>query len=129
MVSETPNILVGFETLVADYAFLLKGFAIEPGGAINVVLNVPKGRFIVNTVGNKQVGKYNLLMSRVDIDSDEELIFGHDGIELKPNDTAHLLFRRWRGNGGTVPLEVDHGSDGSIDETIELTDMTDEFSE
>jgi len=128
-VGETPNILVGFETLVADYSFLLKGFALEPGGAVNVVLNVPKGRFIVNTVGNKQVGKYSLLMDRVDIDSEDELIFGHDGIELQPNDTAHLLFRRWRGNGGTVPLEVDHGSDGSIDKTIELTDMTDEFSE
>jgi hypothetical protein len=49
-------------------------------------------------------------------------IYGHDNIELDPGDTAYLDFGKWAGNGSSIPLEIDRGSDGSIDETLQLTD-------
>jgi hypothetical protein len=45
--------------------------------------------------------------------------FYHGDIEILATDTHILHFGAWDGYGA-ITLEIDHGSDGTIDETIEL---------
>jgi len=118
--TESPDIVLGYEAKGADYSFLVKGVDIEPGGTVNVTLDKDKGTLKLFATGNKQNGIYALIMGR--IDDKGELYFGHDNIELAPKDSAILEYAKWNSNGATMPLGIDRNSDGSIDETIQLTD-------
>lgn len=118
--TESPDIVLGYESKGADYAFLVKGVDIEPGGTLNVTLDKDNGSLKLFATGNRQTGVYALIMGR--FDNNGELYFGHDDIELAPKDSAILEYGKWNSNGATMPLGIDRDSDGSIDETIQLTD-------
>ncbi|HEX9441796.1 MAG TPA: hypothetical protein VF909_19065 [Roseiflexaceae bacterium] len=118
---ESPNIFLGVETSGADYSFLAKGVDLEPGGTVNIGLDLQKGQLTLSSTGNKEDGVYALAVDRID-DAGEQ-VFGHDDISLGSNDTVYLDFLKWQGNGDSISLEVDRGSVGQIAETIELTDM------
>jgi hypothetical protein len=118
--TESPDIILGYESKGADYAFLVKGVDIEPGGTVNVMLDKDKNTLKLFATGNKQTGVYAIIMGRFDAQS--ELYFGHDDIELAPKDTAIFDYSKWDSNGETLPLGIDRNSDGTIDETIELSD-------
>lgn len=121
--SDSPDIWFGLETDEADYEFVVRGTDIEPGGAFNVALDFPNGDFILNTSGQQEYGIYELLVLR--IDDEGEHIFGHDEIELLPDDTMYLNFFEWEGEGSLMYLDFDFESDGTLDETIELEDEED----
>lgn len=118
--NESPDIVLGIETPGADYSFLVKGVDIESGGSVNVHLDQEKGFLLLSSLGNKQTGTYALLINRID-DAGEQT-FGHDEIQLEPDDTAFVEYLKWTGEGGELPLGIDRGSDGTIDETIMLSD-------
>jgi hypothetical protein len=48
--------------------------------------------------------------------------FTHTGNQLMDGDTAYLDYGAWMGQGMPMNLEIDKGSDGTIDQTIPLTD-------
>jgi hypothetical protein len=118
--NESPDIELGYEAKGADYAFFIKGVDIESGGTVNVTLDKDKGTLKIFATGNKQAGAYALIMGR--FDEKGETYFGHDNIELGPKDSALVDYSKWGGNGTTMPLGIDRNSDGTIDETLELTD-------
>ncbi len=118
--SEAPDIILGLEQKDGDYAFLVKGVDLDGGGVVNVGLNLAKGQLSIGSRDSKKPGTYGLVMHR--IDQKGEQTFSHDDdIVLAPGDTAYLDFGKWAGKGSTIPLEIDHGSKGKIDEIIELT--------
>ena len=119
--SESPDIIVGFEDKAADYAFLVKGVDLAGGGVINIGLKLDKGQLSINTTGSQKPGAYGLTMDRITSTSDQT--FTHDDdIVLAPGDTAYLDFGKWNGDKATpLALEIDHGSKGTIDETVQLT--------
>jgi hypothetical protein len=118
--NESPDIILGVETDAADYEFYSKGVDIESGAVMTLGIDVAKGTLSLSTKGNKEDGIYELDMNR--IDDEGEQAFGHDDISLAPDSTALLEFGKWTGNGGEIPLSIDEGSDGTIDDTISLTD-------
>ncbi len=118
---ESPDIILGIETSGADYEFLVKGLDLEPNGVVNVGIDAAKGELLINSSGNTQTGNYGLLISR--IDEEGEQIFGSDQVELDPDDTAHLEYGAWKGDGTPLELGIDRGSTGTIADTIELTDV------
>ncbi|MEO8286694.1 MAG: hypothetical protein ABI670_09690 [Chloroflexota bacterium] len=118
--NESPSIYLGIEGKEADYAFEAKGVDIESGGTMTLGIDTTKGRLSINTVGNKEAGAYALLMDR--IYDDGEQTFGHDNIELEPNSSAFLDYETWKGDGSEISLSIDTGNDGTVDETISLTD-------
>lgn len=119
--NESPTILLGIEGKTADYEFEAKGVDIESGGTMTLGIDTDKGRLSIATTGNKEVGAYSLIMNRID-DAGEQA-FGHDNIELDPNSTAYLDYTDWKGDGSELSLTVDTGNDGTIDDTIALSDQ------
>ena len=119
--NESPDLIVADEGKDGvDYEFYLKGFEIEKGGTINVNLDTTKGQLRFNTIGNQQAGKYEVGVSRYDDKSTQE--FGGE-LTLQPDDTVYVDYAKWQGKGKPVTVELDHKSDGTIDETIELEDQ------
>jgi hypothetical protein len=45
--------------------------------------------------------------------------FAHNDLTIAAGDTQYAAYRSWDGQG-VMTLEVDHGSDGTIDETVSL---------
>jgi len=125
--ADSPDIWFGLETDEADYEFVVRGTDIEPGGAFNVALDFPNGDFILNTSGQEEYGLYQLLVLR--IDDEGEHVFGHDEIELLPDDTMYVNFFEWEGEDSPLYLDFDYESDGSLDETIELADEEDFYED
>ncbi|MBI4658167.1 MAG: hypothetical protein HY735_04825 [Verrucomicrobia bacterium] len=118
--NESPEISLGFETTGADYDFTVKGVDVEAGATLHIKLDKAKGTLAISTTGNKQDGTYALSMGRLEKDSAQ--YFDHDEIELLPNDIATLDYGKWQGDRTSITLLLDHNSDGTVDETILLTD-------
>jgi hypothetical protein len=118
--AESPDLIIGFEAKGADYFFLVKGADIEPGGTMNINLDKAKGTLKIFGAGQKSKSTYAFIMGR--FDEKGEQYFGHDNIELEPKDSANFNYTIWNSNGATMPLGIDRNNDGSIDETIQLSD-------
>ncbi len=118
--SESPNIIMGVELNGADYEFELKGVDVAGGGTINVGLDTKAGNLTVDTKGTKNPGNYDLYLTRIDDNAEQS--FDHEGIELDPADTMYIYYGKWAGNGTGLEVGIDRGSDGTIDETLDLTD-------
>ena len=41
---------------------------------------------------------------------------------MEPGDTSYFLFSDWEGPGSSMFIDIDYGSDGTLDESIELVD-------
>lgn len=121
---ESPDILLGIEGQEADYAFIIKGTELQGGGTLEVARDMEKGVLSLKTTGAGGPGSYIFLIARI-TEKEGEQIFGNEGVSLAPGDTAYLYFGRWTGEGGSMTLEIDRSSDGVIDETQELSDVTD----
>ena len=119
--NESPDIVLADEGQDnVDFEFWVKGFEMETGGAINIALDTQKGQLRVNTIGNKQKGTYALVVTRYSETDAQE--FGGE-FTLDPADTVYVDYVKWQGNGKPLTVEIDYGSDGTIDETAELEDL------
>ena len=116
---QSPTIQLGWDGKSADYAFWVKGAAMKGGGTITVALDTAKMQLSVATTGTSAPGTYALGVER--IDDQDDLSFSHDGVALTSGDTAFVSFGSWKGGADTIPLGIDHGTKGSIDQTIDLT--------
>ena len=124
---ETPFLLVAVETDEADYQFGVYGEAMAPGEALNLSLDTREGWLSVDTIDNSESGSYSLLVSRYD--EQGEQVFGAEGISLDPEDVLYVDYLLWPGNGEAMALDLDIGGDGTVDETLQVDDITDEFAE
>lgn len=118
--SESPSIVFGVQLAGADYEFEIKGVDVAGGGTINVSLDTKEGYLTVDTDGTKQAGEYALYMTRID-DNGEET-YDHEGIALEPTDLMYIYYGKWTGNGGELEAGIDRGSDGTVDEQLNLAD-------
>ncbi len=118
--SESPSIVFGVELAGADYEFEIKGVDVAGGGTINVSLDTKEGWLTIDTDGTDSAGQYTLRLSR--FDDNGEQTYEHDDITLEPTDLMYVYYANWSGNGGTLELGIDAGSDGTIDDTLTLTD-------
>ncbi len=125
---ESPDILLGMEGKEIDYAFIIKGVDLQGGGTLEVARDMEQGVLSLKTTGSGGPGNYSFLMARI-TEQEGEQIFGHEGISLAPGDTAYHYFGRWTGEGGSLPLEIDRSSNGTIDETQEIPDLTNLLAE
>lgn len=120
----SPDVVIDLNGKDADYSFNVKGVTLKGGGTINLSLDKAKGQLKLNVAGSKGPGTYAVEMDRTV--GDDEQVFSHGGVSLSPGDSAYLNFGKWDTNGDSIPLAIDRGSKGSIDETVDLTDEGDE---
>jgi hypothetical protein len=124
---ETPFMLVAIETTASDYLFGVYGEEMAPGEALNLSLDTKEGWLSIDAIDNANSGSYSLVVAKYD--DQGEQVFGADGIELAPDDIVYVDYLKWPGNGQPMALDVDKGSDGSVDETLEVDDVTDTLKE
>lgn len=124
---ETPFLLVAVETDEADYLFGVYGEEMAPGEALNLSLDTSEGWLSVDTIDNSESGSYSLVVVRYD--DQGEQIFGAEGIYLEPDDVLYVDYLLWPGSGEPMSLDLDIGGDGTVDETLQVDDITDEFAE
>ena len=117
---DAPDMIFGVETPAADYEFIVAALDIESGAEFVVELDTEKGVLSINTDNTTEYGTYEIVMYRVD--DEGESWFDNNDIYMEPGDTAYLKFLEWEGPGSSMFIDIDYGSDGSIDETIELVD-------
>jgi alpha-L-fucosidase len=84
---------------------------------VHVKVDQTKGEFSIRVEGSPA---YNLLMLRLS-DTGEEA-FSHTGEANLSTDTTIIPYGMWAGNGTPLLLNIDHDSDGTIDETIMADD-------
>jgi len=125
--SETPFMMVAIETDASDYLFGIYGEEMAPGEALNLSLDTKAGWLSIDSIDNTAPGSYSLVVAKYD--DQGEQIFGAEGIALDPDDGIYIDYLKWPGNGQPMSLDVDHGGDGSIEETLEVDDVTDTFAE
>ena len=118
--SEAPNILFGIATDKDDYEFELDSVDIDAGGTISANLDTAKGRLGIKITDTKEEAIFNLILSRID-DKREQSFEGED-LTLASGDTLYLDYAKWTGNGAKLTLELDKGSNGTIDEVTTLND-------
>jgi len=117
---EAPNILFGISTAKDDYEFELDSVEIDAGGTLSANLDTKKGRLGIKIANTKREAIFNPIFSR--IDSQREQTFEGEDVTLASGDTLYLDYAMWTGNGAKLTLELDKGSDGTIDEVTTLKD-------
>ncbi len=117
---EAPNILFGISTANDDYEFELDEVEIDAGGTISANLDTAKGRLGIKIADSKRQSIFNLVITRID-DQKEQKFEGED-LALNSGDTLYLDYAKWTGNGAKLTIELDKGSDGTIDETTTVAD-------
>jgi hypothetical protein len=125
--SGTPFMTVAIETDASDYLFGVYGEEMAPGEALNLSLDTKKGWLSIDSIDNTESGSYSLEVAKYD--DHGEQVFGAEGVELAPDDVVYVDYLKWPGNGQPMALDVDHGGDGSVDETLEVADVTDTIKE
>lgn len=120
---ETPLILVAIETKASDYLFGVYGEEMAPGEALNLSLDTEKGWLSIDTIDNTSAGSYSLQVAKYD--DQGEQVFGAEGVTLAAEDVLYVDYLKWPGNGQPMTLDLDKGGDGSVDESIEVADVTD----
>ena len=121
--TESPDIIIGAQSGGADYEFIVRGVQVESGGRLGAELDLNRGIFTFDTRDNRMPGVFGVIMHR--IDDYGEQFFGNDDMYLRPNDTIYMDFMEWKGEGTGIPMRIDHGGKGRIDETVELKDKSD----
>jgi len=118
--NDAPDMIFGVETPAADYEFIVAALDIESGAEFVIELDMDEGYLSVNTDNTTEYGVYEIVMYR--IDDEGEAWFQNDDIYMEPGDTSYFLFSEWEGPGSSLFIDIDYGSDGSLDESIELVD-------
>ena len=118
--TDAPDMIFGVETPEADYEFIVAALDIESGAEFVIELDIENGALSINTDNTTEYGTYEIVMYR--IDDEGESWFSNDDIYMEPGDTSYFLFGEWAGPGSSLYIDIDYGSDGSIDESIELAD-------
>ena len=124
--TETPAVIMGIETEDAGYALWAQ--ATELTGdedTLNVGVDLDEGAFVLNSTDNQNPGTFDFHVLR--IDDNGLAAFGTDGFVLEPDTTIYLDYLTWPGNGSPLQVQVDYGADGTVEETLELPDSSDEF--
>jgi hypothetical protein len=94
----------------------LNGANIGAGQVVTLTADVGTGQLVFN---NAQAGggAYDLEVTRVSTAGERR--FFHADIDISAADTHHMDYVAWNGSGA-MTLHIDHDSDGTIDETLEL---------
>jgi N-acetylneuraminic acid mutarotase len=92
---------------------------IGAGQVVTLTANTSSGQLVFNN-SRASGGPYELDILKVDATG--EHIFIHRGISMLPTDTHYADYGMWDGSG-PITLEIDHGSKGTVDETVVLVNQ------
>ncbi len=98
----------------------VKGADIGAGQVVTLTVEIDDGQLKFNNA-KASGGEYVLDVRRVSPAGEQWFV--HAGLVISATDTHYVDYGAWDGSGA-MTLDVDHGSDGTIDETLELENQT-----
>jgi len=101
-----------------SHEFQVSGVDLGTGQSMTWRADLPSGSLVLDNSQNKG-GEYDLEITWVD--TTDEYEFAHNDIAIAAGDTHYFDYGNL--DGGNLTLEIDEGSDGSIDETRELPNI------
>ena len=117
----TPGVFIGVETETADYLFMVAAGGDPLGQGVHMWLDPDENELWLTIGGGDGSAEFILEITRFDETGETE--FHGEGATVGDTDTLIILYGDWAGDGSPMTIEIDEGSDGSIDDTIQLDDM------
>ena len=114
---ETPIVSAGFANATADFELSIVASGSPTGVSVTLKKDELKGQFSFQL---KSAVNYTLQLIRIDALGEQD--FSHAGVANTDNDTIIIQYGTWQGQGTPLMLQIDHGSDGTIDQMLQLTD-------
>jgi hypothetical protein len=111
-----PTLVLAFDGATESYQLQIIGADVDAGEVAALTADVDKGQL---GFGSAQAGGGNYDLDIVRIGSAGKQRFFHAHLVIDATDTHYFEYASWDGSG-PMTLHIDHGSDGMIDETIEL---------
>jgi hypothetical protein len=119
---ESPTLTVGTLDNDTNYFFAVKGHDLQDGTVLETAFNIDTDVFGFGHANSTQDYIYDVAVFR--IDQSGEQVFGHEGINIKPDCIAQMQYGNWIGNQSPMPMTL---ACGEQTETIDLMDMTDQM--
>jgi Tol biopolymer transport system component len=94
----------------------INGADVRAGQSITLTANISTSQFIFNNAQNGE-GEYDLDVKRANTTSGQWFV--HANVPISATDTHYFNYGTWDGLGA-LTVQVDHASNGTIDETITL---------
>jgi hypothetical protein len=104
----------------ASYGFNLANVTAEAGQAVLLTNDVPSEQLALSNKLGTHARTFDLAINKIS-DAGEQS-FHHPQVQIEASDTCYLLYGAWDGQGDLM-VKIDHGSDGSIDETRLLSNI------
>ncbi len=112
---ESPDIKLAMEMGGKSYEVDINGLAAQSGQDISVSMDQTTGKLAMTDSANT-AEQYNLTVTEEDASGNHT--FKHDGVDLAAGNTDYVDFGAWD-EQGALKVEVDAGSNGSIDQTLD----------
>ena len=118
--SETPTLVLAFQTADADYLIELRSSAVTNGQTLRLRVNLATQRALVSFDGSTSAPTFELYMERVSTAG--VVSFDHRGVAGTAASVLGFDYSRWSGNGAVLRMEVDTDGNGSVERTEDLTE-------
>jgi hypothetical protein len=119
--SETPTLVLAFQTADADYLIELRSSAVTNGQTLRLRVNLATQRALVSFDGSTSAPTFEFYMERVSTAG--VVSFDHRGVAGTAASVLGFDYSRWSGNGAVLRMEVDTDGNGSVERTEDLTDQ------
>ncbi|HQE92560.1 MAG TPA: DNRLRE domain-containing protein [Anaerolineae bacterium] len=101
--------------------FTIRGADVISGQMVALGVDTAS-KYLVFTNQQDESGVYSVDIQLAGAESTTQ--FAHTNLDIAPLDTHYLSYGEWDGEGD-MTVYIDHGQDGSIDETVAVTNQTD----
>lgn len=117
--AETPVVELGLTLDGKDYLFEVTGVAETTGVTIDLKADVPAGKLAVKINSADGNASYAVKVHAL---STDDVVFGHQGNTVSSTATVWLDYGTWAGQGMPMTFEVDDDGNGTIEQTLMVTD-------
>ncbi len=117
---QEANMTILLEDGAASGQFSIRGADVISGQMVTLGVDTAS-RYLVYTNQQDHEGLYSVSIRLVGAEGVRW--FAHAGLEIAPLDTHYLSYGEWDGEGDMV-VHIDHGQDGSIDESVPLENQS-----
>ena len=120
--AKQANLLLALdESETQSYRFELRGLDLAAGAAVSAEVDGPTGQLVYRHHG-AGAGVYDIAIRRSNQAGQQR--FAHPGVAIAAGDVHLLDYSAWDGETDLL-LRIDHGGDGSVDETALLENRGD----
>ncbi|HTP07950.1 MAG TPA: hypothetical protein VMP08_06850, partial [Anaerolineae bacterium] len=118
--SKAVTLKLATDSPTQGYQFQFMGADLTAGQPVTATVDTAGGQIVYNNrkAGN---GAYDLGLVRANTAGQQT--FTHGGVPILATDIHYLKYAEWNGTGA-LSLLIDHGGDGTIDQTVLLSNQT-----